>query len=367
MAISRETLSFNRRNRMRIKGVRFLFAASLILAAGLTIFSCKAGNKSSDQTAGKNVPEKKSGPLIGFSIDTLAIERWQRDLDVFMARAKELGADVIVQNAGNSSEEQAKQIAYLSERDVDVLVVLPKDSLSLTECLEKVQQRGIPVISYDRLILQAPVSLYMTIDSEQVGAFMAKEMLGRTSAKSWYCILGPQEDNNMEMILSGFEPVIKEKGIKIEEIFYTEGWNYDKSRQKMVDLMADGIIPEVIVCGNDAIADSVINALIDFYPERRVHICGQDADIAACQNIVRGRQDFTIYKPIGHLARLTAETAVSIAKGTKPAEISEITGSIDNGYTDVPAIKLEPEVVDAHNMDEVIIGSGFHTRNEVYR
>ena len=337
------------------------------LCCVLSFASCKPGNPSSEQAAKKIVSGKKSNPLIGFSIDTLAIERWQRDLDVFMARAKELGADVIVQNAGNNSEEQARQIGYLMERGVDVLVVLPKDSLSLTECLEKVQQQGIPVISYDRLILQAPVSMYVTIDSEQVGKLMAQEMLKRTSAKSWYCILGPQEDYNMEMILSGFEPVVKKNGIKIEEIFYTDGWNYDKSRQKTVDLIAGGIVPEVIVCGNDAIADSVISALTDFYPDRHIHICGQDADIAACQNIVREKQDFTIYKPIGHLARLTAETAVSIAKKIEPSSLAGNSSTINNGYTDVPMIKLEPEVVDINNMDEVIVGSGFHTRNEVYR
>ncbi|MBO7638879.1 MAG: hypothetical protein J6S91_07885, partial [Treponema sp.] len=82
--------------------------------------------------------ETKKGPVIGFSIDTLAIERWQRDLDVFMGEAKELGADVIVQNAGNSVEEQNRQLLYLAGRNVDVIVIVAKDGLLLADTIDKI-------------------------------------------------------------------------------------------------------------------------------------------------------------------------------------------------------------------------------------
>ena len=139
------------------------------------VFAGCAKNKRTFSVQKQNsfVDEKKT--TIGFSIDTLAIERWQRDLDVFMARARDFDADVIVQNAGNNVEVQKKQLMYLLDKNVDVIVVLAKVADSLKDEIEKIRAKNIPVIAYDRLILNTKIDLYITIDSGQ-----------RTSA---YCAL----------------------------------------------------------------------------------------------------------------------------------------------------------------------------------
>jgi len=337
-----------------------LCAVFMLAVAGCGRSESSGGNRGT-------VEEKSSKrPVIGFSIDTLAIERWQRDLDVFMAEAKELGADVIVQNAGNSIEEQNRQLLYLAGRGVDVVVVVAKDARQVGDAVERILAKNIPVISYDRLILDAPLTLYITIDSTQVGYIMGQGMKGRTDKKKWNCILGPREDNNMSMILNGLRSAISDGGIVLDEIYYTDGWNYDLSHQLMVDLITQDRIPDVIICGNDAIADSTILALQQYRPGYNVHICGQDADIAACQNIVRGLQDFTVYKPITALAKKAAEYAVYLAEGKNVDDGPDKITSIDNGYGDIPALMLYPRLVDKSNIDEVVIGSGFHTRGEVY-
>lgn len=61
---------------------------------------------------------------IGITFDSFVIERWQRDRDVFVAAAQELGADVNVQNANGSLEEQKRQIEYFIKKKVDVIVVV---------------------------------------------------------------------------------------------------------------------------------------------------------------------------------------------------------------------------------------------------
>jgi hypothetical protein len=43
---------------------------------------------------------------IGMSFDSFVIERWQRDRDVFVATARELGAEVNVQSANGEVAEQ---------------------------------------------------------------------------------------------------------------------------------------------------------------------------------------------------------------------------------------------------------------------
>ncbi|MCI5829294.1 MAG: substrate-binding domain-containing protein [Treponema sp.] len=335
-----------------------LFAFFILIA--FCFSSCSRKQKNENSFTDKNKI------TVGFSIDTLAIERWQRDLDVFMATVRSLNADVIVQNAGNSVEEQKRQLMYLMERNVNAIVILPKDAESLKDEVEKIRAKNIPVIAYDRLIRNTNVDLYISVDSTKVGSLMAEKMKSITGTKNWICILGPKEDFNMTMIQNGIQSSIKNHGPVITDVFYTEGWDYDLAKQKMVDIITNGIIPDAIICGNDAVADAVLSVLHVYYPDRHIPVCGQDADIAACQNITHGFQDFTIYKPITLLAEKAAEYAVRIGKGESAESIAATGATIDNGYAQIPCILLEPEVVTKENIDRVIIDSGFHTHSEVY-
>ena len=342
-----------------------VLALAITMVAAAT--SCTKASTSPKQAAPRSETVSTSHRIvIGFSIDTLALERWQRDLDVFMNTTKDLGADVIVQNAGNSVEEQNRQLLYLAERKVDVIVVLPENAESLTDTIEKIRSKNIPVISYDRLARNANISMYITVNSEQVGELMAEGMLRHANGNKWFCILGPNEDYNTTLIQKGIQQVIHNSTIQIAHTFYTPGWNYDLSHQDMVDLLASGNIPDAIICGNDAVAESVIQALTTYYPDHHIPICGQDADIAACQNIVHGQQDFTIYKPITKLAETAAMYAVQIAQGKSPEEIAG-KNTIHNGFANIHVVWLTPQIVDKTNIDEVVINSGFHTKGEVYR
>lgn len=304
---------------------------------------------------------------IGFSIDTLALERWQRDLDVFMNKARELGAEVIVQNAGNSIETQQSQLEYMIQRKVNAVVIVPKDRNSLSESVKELREKNISVISYDRLISEADVNLYLSVNTERVGELMAEQFLKERIGNKWNLILGPDEDYNMTLMQEGIEKVIKGRGVYIKDIFYTDSWNYDLSYTAAVNLLTSGNIPDAIICGNDAVAGSVLNAIDDYYPGHHIPICGQDADIAACQAIVRGRQDFTVYKPITELAEKAAECAVRLAAGDSVSDILEADTTINNGYGDIPVIWLEPKVVTKENIDTVVVKSGFHTSGEVYK
>jgi D-xylose transport system substrate-binding protein len=352
-------------NKKNSPAKHFLRSAAIFVLL-LAMTSCAKHNTSSSQISSKEIENTGNNLVIGFSIDTLALERWQRDLDVFMNTAKDLGAEVIVQNAGNSVEEQNRQLLYLADRKVNVIIVLPENADSLTDTINKIRSRNIPVISYDRLARNANISMYITVDSEEVGKLMAQGMLKRASGKKWFCILGPNEDYNTTLIQAGIQKTIRNTNIQIAHTFYTPGWNYDLSNQDMVNLLASGNIPDAIICGNDAVAESVIQALTTYYPDHHIPICGQDADIAACQNIVRGLQDFTIYKPITKLAETAAQCAVQLAKGKTPQDIIG-KETINNGFADIPVMWLYPQSVDGTNIDEVVINSGFHTKGEVYR
>ncbi len=308
----------------------------------------------------------KKNITIGFSIDTFIIERWRRDLDVFMEAAAEEGAQVIVQNAGNSETEQINQIKYLIDQNVDALVIVAKRADSLTEVLAKAKAKNIPVISYDRLIRNADVSLYVTVDSRQVGTLMTQALLEKAPKGGWFCIYGNEDDFNMAMIDQGVRNSLDGKPVSVQLKYYTKDWNYDLAYQKMSDLLDSKLIPDAVLCGNDAIAESVIRALRE-HALSTVPVAGQDADIAGCQRVVQGTQTATVYKPITELARLSARYACRLARGEKAADLPGVTETMDNGMRQVPACFIQPVLVTAENMDEVVIQSGFHSHDEIYR
>jgi D-xylose transport system substrate-binding protein len=346
------------------KFFRNLLIIGVILPLCLSCQKKKASVSVRQPSAKANVNDRLT---IGFSIDTLAIERWQRDMDVFINKAKEMGADVIVQNAGNNIDEQNRQLMYLLERNVDAVVVLPKDAASITESVQKLRAKGIPVISYDRLTLNADINLYLTIDSKKVGEQMALGMLRQAKGINWYLILGPEEDYNMTLIKDGIDRMIKDSQVRINHIFYTDGWNYDLSYQEMVRILKSDTFPDAIICGNDAVAASVIDAINRYYPDTHIPVCGQDADISACQYIIQGKQEFTIYKPIIQLAELAAKCAVKLARQDEVTNSGYRSSYIENGFGRIPTIWLDPTYVDKYNLDKVIIESGFHSAASVYK
>ena len=120
----------------------------LILTLIILSFSCTKQEKQLPQKITNEKNQTKAKKLqIGFSIDTLAIERWQRDLDIFMNKAHELGADVIVQNAVNNAEEQNRQLLYLLEKQVDTIIIVAKEAKSLTDTIHKIKNKNIPIIA----------------------------------------------------------------------------------------------------------------------------------------------------------------------------------------------------------------------------
>ena len=126
----------------------FLYMGILIIS--FLLAGC--GRKESKITVEE--PREEDKIQIACCFDNFVVERWQRDRDVFVSTAQELGAEVNVQNGNGDAQEQIKQIEYFIDKKVDVLVVVPIDSYSLTEVIKKAKNAGIKVISYDRLALE---------------------------------------------------------------------------------------------------------------------------------------------------------------------------------------------------------------------
>ncbi|HEX8151027.1 MAG TPA: D-xylose ABC transporter substrate-binding protein [Pyrinomonadaceae bacterium] len=311
----------------------------------------------------------RNGPLrIGLSMDTLKEERWQRDRDLFVARAKELGAEVLVQSANGDDKAQVQQSENLLTQGVDVLVVIPHNGEVAATIVESAKSRNVPVISYDRLIRSSEPALYVSFDNEKVGEMQARYLLERAPKGNYVLIGGAPTDNNAKLFRQGqmnvLQPAIDRGDVKV----ITDQWAKDWLASEALRICEDALTKSnrdvaAVVASNDATAGGAVSALETAGVAGKVLVSGQDADLAGLQRIVAGKQSMTVYKPVHLLARRAAEAAVALAKGEKV----DAPARINNGKVDVPSILLEPVVVDKSNIDDTVVKDGYQKKEAIYQ
>ena len=313
--------------------------------------------------------KQHSGPIrIGISMDTLKEERWQRDRDLFVARAKELGAEVLVQAANGDDKVQTQQAENLLTQGVDVLVVIPHNAEVSASIVDSAKQQNVPVITYDRLIRNSEPDLYISFDNEKVGQLQAKYLLDRAPKGNYVLIGGAPTDNNATLFRKGqmdiLQPAIDRGDIKIVADQWARDWLASEALRHTENALTQANNNVVaVVASNDGTAGGCIQALEEQKLAGKVLVSGQDADLAALQRIVAGTQSMTVYKPVSQLARRAAEAAVSLAKQEK----IETTSKINNGKIDVPSILLEPVVVDKGNIVDTVVKDGYQKMEDIYR
>lgn len=312
----------------------------------------------------------RAKPLIGLSMDTLKEERWQGDRDLFVARARELGAEVLVQSANSDDTRQIGDVQALISRRVDVLVIVPHNGGAMAKAVNMAHDAGIPVLAYDRLITDCDLDLYMTFDNVKVGELQAQflvDRLPKDGKKRIVRIYGAKTDHNAVLYKQGQDnvlgPLINRGEFEIVHEDWTQDWKPENAK-KIANAAITKAGPNfhAILASNDGTAGGAIQALSEEGLAGKILVTGQDAELSACQRIVNGTQAMTIYKPLSQLATQAVEVAIRMAKG-KPVFA---LGKINNGKIDVPSILLDVVVVTKDNMKDTVIKDGFHKAGEVY-
>ncbi len=355
-----------KQNDMLRKGIMILLALVLVLLFYFVLRELDIINIDG-YFSKKTFEQKDDKVLIGFSLGTLKEERWLKDRDILIAKIKEMGADIIVQNANNDDQDQLKQVKYLLEQNIDVLIIVPNDLEKASAAVEMAKRQGVKVISYDRLVLRSNSDLYISFDNEKVGELMAEYIMDKVSKGSLLIINGANRDHNTKIIKQGYDKTlsdgIKDSNIEIIAEEWADNWMKEYAFEVTVKAIQEGKKIDGIIAGNDSLAEGAIEALSEHRMAGKVYVVGQDADLAACQRIVEGTQLMTVYKPIEKLAGETARLAVMLAEGKS----LNIEKTIYDGRFDIPYFELEPIPVHKDNIDSTIIKDGFHMREEVYR
>jgi D-xylose transport system substrate-binding protein len=336
---------------------------ALLIAASFVV-ACVRG----PQDGGSNSKPKSGKLRIGLSMDTLKEERWQRDRDLFVKRAEELGAEVLVQAANGDDKVQTQQAENLLTQGVDVLVVIPHNGEVAASIVDSAKRQNVPVIAYDRLIRNSQLDLYISFDAVKIGQMQGQYLVEHAPKGNYVLIGGAPTDNNAVLLrqgqMSALKPSIDRGDIKIIADQWAKDWLASEALKHTENALtqAKNDVAAILV-SNDGTAGGVIQALEEQKLAGKVLVSGQDADLAALQRIVGGTQSMTIYKPIDKLARRAAEAAVALARHEKV----ETTSTVNNGKIDVPSILLDPITVDKNNVVETVIKDGYQKLEDIYR
>ncbi len=305
-------------------------------------------------------------PKIGFSIEAMKGERWQTDLNSFTARAAQLGAEVISGDANGDDDLQLKQVQDMIKTGIKVLVLLPHDTTKASRIVDAAKSANVKVISYDRLVQNSDVDVYVSFDRVEIGWLQADYLVKHAPKGNYILIAGSPNDEGAKALhdeqMKVLQPHIDSGDIKVIADGYTKDWLPSEAYLSMLKALdsAHGNISAVLA-SNDGLAGGAIQALREHNLAGKVLVSGQDADLSAVICIAQGVQSMTIYKPVANEAEVAAEEAVRLAKGEK----TRANRTINNGKVDVPAILLKPIVVTKDNIKTTVVQDGFQTLKSI--
>lgn len=333
-----------------------------IITVFIIIISCnQSGNSSSNVFLEKKIK-------IGISMDDLIQERWVRDKDLLLKHAKKSGAEAYVEIAGGDEKKQIEQIKNLISKDIDVLIVIPVNSLDGNEIVRLAHESDITVISYDRLMRNCDLDYFISYNSKKVGKIQAEYMIKSRSKGKYALIGGSNTDSNSLLIKLGqmnvLQPYVEKGDIEIVFDEFAEAWLDVEGLRLMeeaLDAANDSV--DVVLAANDDLAKGAIVALELRGLSDKVLISGQDADLSACQNIVQGSQTITIYKPIDNLAASAIDLAIKVTTNKKIS----IVETTNNGEKLVPSILLSPVLVTSETLQMTVIQDGYWTEEQIYQ
>ena len=329
-----------------------------------------------------NAEESKG--VIGVAMPTQDLQRWNQDGENMKAQLEEKGYTVDLQFAGNDVQTQVSQIENMIANGDQLLVIASIEGDSLGTVLAQAKEAEIPVISYDRLIMNTDaVSYYATFDNYLVGKTQgqyivdALDLENQDGPFNLEMVTGDPGDNNVNFFFGGamdvLQPYIDEgklvvpSGQMTKDEVATAGWDTATAQSRFENILssfyADGTNLDAVLASNDSTALGVVNALAANYTGEYPIITGQDCDIANVPHIVDGTQAMSVFKDTRTLASKVVEMVDAIMTGSE-APVNN-TETYDNGTGIIPSFLCEPVAVTIDNYEEILIESGYYTEDQI--
>ncbi len=358
---------------------KFLAAASAV-AVACSMASCGAKKETSKQTTVKKT--------IGIAMPSQKLERWNNDGESLKSQFEQAGYSVDLRFSENDADQQNADINGMLKDGVDLLLIAAVDGTTLSDTLTVAKEKNIPVVAYDRLIMDTDaLTYYVSFDNYAVGKLQGefvKSKLYLTSTTSEYNIefvAGDAGDNNARYFFNGAYDVLKpyidnntlhiRSGKNTFEQVATKEWSSEIAEQNMKETL-DSYYKDtelhVALCANDSTALGVANALASDYKGKNTPIItGQDGDVANLKNIVDGTQSMTVYKNVHDEAAVAFEVCRMLLDGDIPTsklagefeniKVNYDSESYNNGVRYIQSYLLVPNVITSENL-QLLVDNG---------
>lgn len=330
---------------------------------------------------------KKSDNIIGVSMPTKSLQRWNQDGANMKKQLEEAGYEVILEYAEDKVETQVSQIENMITKGAKVLVIASIDGTALKGVLESAAKEGIKVIAYDRLIKETPnVDYYATFDNYLVGAIQGQYIIDALNLESGAgpfnleVFGGSPDDNNAYFFNGGamdkLQPYIDNGQLVINsgqvdmDVISISGWKAEGAQARMDNLLtayySDKKI-DAVLSPNDSLAQGIVASLkaagYGTADKPFPILTGQDCDIANVKMLIAGEQSMSVFKDTRTLAKTVVGMVDAIMKGTE-VPVND-TSTYDNGVKVVPSYLCEPVFADANNYKELLLDSGYYTEDQL--
>lgn len=327
---------------------------------------------------------ESNGTKVGVSMPTKDLQRWNQDGANMEAELKAAGYEVDLQYANSEPQTQVSQIENMISNGANVLVIAAIEASSLGEALDMAKAANIPVVAYDRLLMNSDaVSYYATFDNYKVGQVQGQyiiDTLDLDNADGPFNLeitAGDPGDNNAPFFYSGamdlLQPYIDEGKLVVKsgqtafEEVGTPQWKTETAQSRADNIIssfyADGTNIDVWLCSNDSTALGVETALANSYNGEYPIVTGQDCDIENTKNMIAGKQSMSVFKDTRTLATQVVKMVGQILNGEE-VDVND-TETYDNGTGVIPSFLCDPVFADANNYKELLIDSGYYTEDQL--
>ena len=305
--------------------------------------------------------------------DTTSSARYESFDRPYLTKAFEAAGltskDFKIDNAQGSASTMQTQAEAAITDGASVLLVDAIDSGSGAAIEANATAKGVKVIDYDRLVKGgAPGRVYVSFDNVKVGQLIGQGEVDCIAAwnvqkPNILVMNGDPTDNNATLFAQGYNGVLKpffDNGtyVKVGEPAGTwtpavAATTFDQQYTAHKNINA-------VITPNDDNANAVIASLQKLnIPAKTFPTTGQDASLSGLQNILKGYQCGTVYKPIYLEAQAAAAIAIYMRAGqAPPAGLVNGTTQDSSSNSAVPSSLLAPVWVTAQNMQATVVADG---------
>ena len=325
---------------------------------------------------------------VGIAMPTKSSSRWISDGQSMVDQFTAAGYGTDLQYAEDDIPTQLAQVENMITKGVKVLVIAAIDGTTLSNALENAAAAGIKVIAYDRLIRDSgSVDYYATFDNFKVGVQQAESLVAGlkerfADVKPWNVELfgGSPDDNNAFFFYDGamsvLQPMIDAGDIAIPsgqmgmDVVGTLRWDGAVAQARMDNLLSSNYGDKQLhgaLSPYDGLSIGIISSVkgvgYGSGDMKMPIVTGQDCEIPSVKSMIAGEQYSSIFKDTRELAKVTVKMVDAVLAGGEP-EIND-TETYNNGVKVVPSYLLEPVSVNLTNYEEILVGSGYYTADQL--